>query len=53
MTVSMHCPRCHSYEIYRHGLSPTKRERFRCQCCHRVFQLTYHYEVMPLNSWLL
>ncbi|OZI15232.1 hypothetical protein CE195_03060 [Sodalis-like symbiont of Philaenus spumarius] len=24
--------------------SPTKRERFRCQCCHRVFQLTYHYE---------
>ncbi|OZI15038.1 hypothetical protein CE195_04535 [Sodalis-like symbiont of Philaenus spumarius] len=26
----MHCPRCHSDEIYRHGLSPTKRERFRC-----------------------
>ncbi|OZI14785.1 hypothetical protein CE195_06320, partial [Sodalis-like symbiont of Philaenus spumarius] len=25
-----------SDEIYRHGLSPTKRERFRCQCCHRV-----------------
>ncbi|OZI15240.1 hypothetical protein CE195_03000 [Sodalis-like symbiont of Philaenus spumarius] len=44
ITVSVHCPRCHSYEIYRHGLSPTKRERFRCQCCRRVFQLTYHYE---------
>ncbi|OZI15238.1 hypothetical protein CE195_02990 [Sodalis-like symbiont of Philaenus spumarius] len=40
----MHYPRCHSDEIYRHGLSPTKRECFRCQCCHRVFQLTYHYE---------
>ncbi|OZI14655.1 hypothetical protein CE195_07195, partial [Sodalis-like symbiont of Philaenus spumarius] len=31
--------------MYRHGLSPTKRERFRCQCCHRVFQLTYHYHL--------
>ncbi|OZI14674.1 2-C-methyl-D-erythritol 2,4-cyclodiphosphate synthase, partial [Sodalis-like symbiont of Philaenus spumarius] len=40
----MHFPRCDSDEIYRHGLSPTKRERFRCQCCRRVFQLTYHYE---------
>ncbi|OZI14474.1 hypothetical protein CE195_08430 [Sodalis-like symbiont of Philaenus spumarius] len=27
MTVSVHCPHCHSDEIYRHGLSPTKRER--------------------------
>ncbi|OZI15590.1 hypothetical protein CE195_00510 [Sodalis-like symbiont of Philaenus spumarius] len=44
MTVSVHCPRCHSDEIYRHGLSPTKRKRFRCQCCRRVFQLTYRYE---------
>ncbi|MGX8942460.1 IS1-like element transposase [Symbiopectobacterium sp. Eva_TO] len=26
------------------GLSPTKRERFRCHCCRRVFQLTYRYE---------
>ncbi|OZI14727.1 hypothetical protein CE195_06665 [Sodalis-like symbiont of Philaenus spumarius] len=26
------------------ALSPTKRERFRCQCCRRVFQLTYRYE---------
>lgn len=43
-TVTVHCPRCHSDNVYRHGLSPTKRERFRCQCCHRVFQLTYSYE---------
>ncbi|OZI14682.1 hypothetical protein CE195_07035 [Sodalis-like symbiont of Philaenus spumarius] len=36
ITVSVHCPGCHSDEIYRHGLSPTQRERFRCQCCRRV-----------------
>ncbi|OZI15037.1 hypothetical protein CE195_04525 [Sodalis-like symbiont of Philaenus spumarius] len=29
ITVSVHCPRCHSDELYRHGLSPTKSERFR------------------------
>ncbi|OZI14350.1 hypothetical protein CE195_09300 [Sodalis-like symbiont of Philaenus spumarius] len=22
VTVSVHCPRCHSDEIYRHGLRP-------------------------------
>ncbi|WP_338067728.1 IS1 family transposase, partial [Candidatus Erwinia dacicola] len=38
VTVHIHCPRCDSDEVYRHGLSPTKRERFRCQCCRRVFQ---------------
>ncbi|NJC99347.1 hypothetical protein EWM60_13810 [Candidatus Erwinia dacicola] len=27
-TVTVHCPRCDSDEVYRHGLSPTKRERF-------------------------
>ncbi|OZI15042.1 hypothetical protein CE195_04465 [Sodalis-like symbiont of Philaenus spumarius] len=44
ITVSVHCPRCHADAVYRHGLSPTKRERFRCQCCRRVFQLPYRYE---------
>ncbi|WP_162475721.1 IS1 family transposase, partial [Candidatus Erwinia dacicola] len=43
-TVTVHCPRCDSDVVYRHGLSPTKRERFRCQCCRRVFQLIYRYE---------
>ncbi|HBR1256379.1 TPA: IS1 family transposase, partial [Klebsiella pneumoniae] len=26
-TVTVHCPRCDSDEVYRHGLSPTQRER--------------------------
>lgn len=43
-TVTVHCPRCDSDEVYRHGLSPTQRERFRCQSCRRVFQLSYRYE---------
>ncbi|OZI14661.1 hypothetical protein CE195_07190 [Sodalis-like symbiont of Philaenus spumarius] len=47
--VSGQCPRCHSDEIYRHGLNPTKRERFRCQCCRCVFQLTYRYEARKLG----
>lgn len=29
-TVTVNCPRCDSGEVYRHGLSPNKRERFRC-----------------------
>ncbi|OZI15028.1 IS1 family transposase, partial [Sodalis-like symbiont of Philaenus spumarius] len=49
ITVSVHCPRCHLDEIYRHGLRPTKHERFRCQCCRRVFQLTYRYEARKLG----
>lgn len=43
-TVTIHCPRCDSDEVYRRGLSPTQRERFRCQSCRRVFQLSYRYE---------
>ncbi|WP_420835349.1 IS1 family transposase, partial [Candidatus Erwinia dacicola] len=26
-TVTVHSPRCDSDVVYRHGLSPTKRER--------------------------
>ncbi len=43
-TVTVHCPRCDSGDVYRYGLSPTKHERFRYQCYRRVFQLTYRYE---------
>lgn len=42
-TTTIHCPRCDSDDVYRHGLSPTKRERFRCQNCRRVFLLAYSY----------
>ncbi|XYX39749.1 IS1 family transposase [Candidatus Erwinia dacicola] len=48
-TVIVHCPCCDSNEVYRHGLSPTKRERFHCQCCRRVFQLIYRYEARTLK----
>ncbi|EKJ5235172.1 IS1 family transposase [Klebsiella pneumoniae] len=48
-TVTVHCPRCDSDEVYRHGLSPTQRERFRCQSCRRVFQLSYRYEARTLK----
>ncbi|WP_354702759.1 IS1 family transposase, partial [Shigella flexneri] len=31
-------------EVYRHGRSCSRHERFRCRSCKRVFQLTYSYE---------
>ena len=43
-TVTVHCPRCNSDEVYRHGRSCSRHERFRCRSCKRVFQLTYSYE---------
>ncbi len=43
-TVTVHCPCCHSGEVYRHGCSCSRHERFRCRSCKRVFQLTYSYE---------
>ncbi|WP_420286699.1 IS1 family transposase [Enterobacter sp. BNK-9] len=43
-SVTVHCPRCDSDEVYRHGHSTSQHERFRCRSCKRVFQLTYTYE---------
>ncbi|UCQ26955.1 IS1 family transposase [Edwardsiella tarda] len=40
----VHCPRCQSAQVYRHGQNPKGYDRFRCRDCHRVFQLTYAYE---------
>jgi len=45
-TVTVHCPRCNSDEIYRHGRSTSQHERFRCRSCKRVFQLTCTYEAL-------
>lgn len=51
-TVSVHGPRCHSDEVYRHGRSCSRHERFRCRSCKNVFQLTYSYEaaILALKS---
>ncbi|ELY4299727.1 IS1 family transposase [Cronobacter turicensis] len=43
-TIAVHCPRCQSALVYRHGQNPKGRDRFRCRDCHRVFLLTYTYE---------
>ncbi|WP_368799536.1 IS1-like element transposase, partial [Escherichia coli] len=32
-------------EVYRHGHSCSRHERFRCRSCKRVFQLAYSCEV--------
>ncbi|EIH1623494.1 IS1 family transposase [Escherichia coli] len=43
-SVTVHCPRCQSAQVYHHGQNPKGHARFRCRDCHRVFQLTYTYE---------
>ncbi|EFA6664657.1 IS1 family transposase, partial [Escherichia coli] len=43
-SVNIHCPRCQSARVYRHGQNLKGRDRFRCRDCHRVFQLTYTYQ---------
>lgn len=43
-SVNVHCPRCQSAQVYRHGQDPEGHDRFRCRDCLRVFQLTYSYE---------
>ncbi|AHA68919.1 Transcriptional regulator, LuxR family protein [Shigella dysenteriae 1617] len=40
-SVNIHCPRCQSAQVYRHGQNPKGHDRFRCRDCHRVFQLTF------------
>ena len=43
-SVTVHCPRCQSAQVYRHGQNPKDRDRFRCHEYHRVFLLTCTYE---------
>ncbi len=43
-SVIVHCPRCQSAQVYRHGQNPKGHAQFHCRDYHRVFQLTYTYE---------
>lgn len=43
-SVKVHCPRCQSAQVYRHGQNPKGNDRFRCRDCHCVFLLIYAYE---------
>ena len=31
VTVNLHCPRCQSVQVYRHGQNPKRHDRFRGQ----------------------
>lgn len=41
-SVNIHCPRCNSVMVYRHGQNP--KGHSRCRECRSVFQLTYIYQ---------
>ncbi|MEV3841716.1 IS1 family transposase [Aeromonas enteropelogenes] len=43
-SITVHCPRCNSDHVYRHGKTPAGHVRYRCPVCPHVFQLTYTYE---------
>ncbi len=43
-TVTVHCPRCNSDAVYRHGRSCSRHKRFRCRSCKCVSQLIYSYK---------
>ena len=43
-TIIVHCPRCQSERVYRHGKIPAGHARYHCPACLHVFQLTYTYE---------
>ncbi|WP_423842061.1 IS1 family transposase [Aeromonas hydrophila] len=36
-TLTVHCPCCQSYRVYRHGKSPASYARYRCLACHYVW----------------
>lgn len=43
-SITIHCPRCNSGRVCRHGKTPAGHVRYRCPFCPHVFQLTYTYE---------
>lgn len=50
-SVTVHCPRCQSTQVYRHDQNLKGRDQFRCRECHRVFLLTYTYEARQHWLW--
>lgn len=40
-SVNVHCSRCNSAQVYRHGQNPKGYDRFRCRDYRRVFHLAY------------
>lgn len=43
-SITVHCPRCNSDRVYRHGKTPAGHVRYGCPTSLDVFQLTYTYE---------
>ena len=43
-SITVHCLRCQSNRVYRHGKTPAGHVRYRCSACAHVFQLIYTYE---------
>lgn len=43
-SITVHCPRCQSNRVFRHGKTPAGNVRYRCPACPHVFKLTYTYE---------
>lgn len=43
-SVTVHCPRSQSAQVYRHGQNPKGRDRFCRRGYHRVFLLACIYE---------
>lgn len=39
-SITVHCPRCNSSRVYRHGKIPAGHVRYRCPAYPHVFQLT-------------
>ncbi len=49
-SVKVHCPRCQSAQVYRHGQPPKGHDRLRGRDCHRVFPIAYTYEARKTGA---
>lgn len=46
-SVNVHCPRCDTALIYRHGQNHKVKERFRCHECRCIFIFQGSYAYQP------